>query len=514
MMAAALLSSGHISPAMATAPAVVPSADGVSALKWGVCASGELRNSGAECATLRVPLDHDDPRGSQASIALSRIRATAPASRYQGPMLVNPGGPGASGLTMPAYMVGALPESIASSYDWIGFDPRGVGRSRPAVRCDRRYFSLNRPDYFPKPAANRKQWQQRSRAYAAQCRANGKILRNIRTEDVARDVELMRIALGVERISYFGFSYGTYLGQVYATLHPQRLHRVVFDSNVNPRRVFYRANLDQDESFQKVFRRWFAWIADNAAVYSLGTSRRQVERRFTNTQAALAERPAGGKIGPAEWIDIFQTAAYSTYSWSDLAGLFSRFARTGTARPLVREFTSGIDYGDDNSFAVYNAVQCTDAPWPRTWRRWARDNWRTYRKAPLMTWPNAWFNAPCLYWPAPAGQRFPVDGSQAPPALLVSGTLDAATPYSGSEAVRWIFPQSRLVAIRAETGHATSLDGNPCVQSILHRYLATGALPARRAGTGADVTCNPLPPPRADRWFRSALPREQIVARP
>ncbi len=489
---------------------VDPTPGAADTISWSSCKSFALRQWGAECAKVAVPLDYGDPDGKMIKIAVSRVRHRSSAAKYQGAMLVNPGGPGASGLSMAT--IGAyFPNSIAAAYDWIGFDPRGIGRSKPVIRCQRDYFSFNRPDYYPRPKSVRKAWQARSEKYAQRCRKNGPILEHVTTVDSARDMESIRRALGVDTINFYGFSYGTYLGQVYSTLYPQRVRRLVLDSNVNPKRVFYRANLDQDVSFQKVFELWFDWIARYDSTFGLGTTGAEVNRRFTAIQASLADKPAGGKIGPAEWIDVYQTAAYGTYTWIDLASLFSRFARTGKAKPLIREFKSGGDFGDDNSFAVYNAVQCTDAPWPTRWRRWAKDNWATYAKAPLETWANAWFNAPCLYWPAAAGPRFAVKGREAPPALLISGKLDAATPYQGSKTVRRLFPSSRLVAIKSEPSHATSLDGNPCVSNVLNDYLSSGKLPKRRNGSKADVTCKPLPLPQPGTRKRSGIGRPEAL---
>lgn len=522
----ALLVSPVLALGLVTAPAVAEGADsdaatqlqpqdppvaGTSSISWFPCRQISLQRYGAECAKVPVPLDYSKPGGKKIKLAVSRVLHRGGSGNYQGVMLVNPGGPGGSGLAM-STIGGYFPDSISSAYDWIGFDPRGVGTSRPAITCDKKYFGFNRPNYYPKPKKNRDAWLQRSRKYAAKCKKkNGALLKHMTTVDNVRDMESLRVALGADKINYYGFSYGTYLGQIYSTLYPQRVRRQVLDSNVNPRRVFYQANLDQDIAFQKVFDLWFDWIAKYNSTYRLGTTGEQVARRFTEIQDQLAAKPAGGKIGPDEWIDMYQSAAYSTYSWTDLASLFSRFSRTGDAQPLIREYRTSSDYGDDNSFAVYNAVQCTDAPWPRKWSTWSQDNWETYKKAPLMTWPNAWFNAPCLYWPAPARDRFRVKGKKAPGTLLISGTLDAATPYQGSKKVRSLFPKSRLVAIKGEASHATSLDGNPCVDNVLYNYLSTGKLPRRRAGNKADVTCRALPLPQPQLRQQSGFGRPEAL---
>ena len=466
-------------------------------IKWKRCRSGELAAYGAQCAMVKVPLNHDRPRGKQIKLAVSRVSSSVSEQRYQGVVLVNPGGPGGSGL--PWSTLGTwLPNRVSAEYDWVGFDPRGVGRSRPSLNCDRDYFGFNRPNYFPEPVANRDAWLARTKNYAKDCRKNGKILKHMTTVDSAKDMEVLRRALGVKKINFYGFSYGTYLGQVYSTLYPDRVRRQVFDSNVNPQRVFYQANLDQDIAFQRVFDEWFDWIAKYDTTYQLGSTGAAVSRRFTEAQAQLAVTPADGKIGPSEWIDIFTPVGYSTSTWPYLAESFSRYVRLNQSRQLINEYRSSGQFGDDNGYAVYLAVQCTDAPWPTDWDTWAADNWATYAKAPLLTWPNAWFNYPCVYWPAPATQPTQVTGKRVAPVLLISGTLDAPTPYSGSLQVRAKFPKSRLVAIAGETGHATSLDDNRCVRKYLVDYLATGALPKRKSGKKADATCQAAPLPKPE----------------
>jgi hypothetical protein len=199
-------------------------------------------------------------------------------------------------------------------------------------------------------------------------------------------------------------------------------------------------------------------------------------------------------VGPDEWADVFLGAGYYQFGWLDLADVFAGWVHRHDEAALVAAYRDADSPGDDNGYAVYGAVQCTDAQWPTQWSTWVRDNWRTYRIAPFETWGNAWYNAPCLYWPAPARTPVAVDGGHVP-ALLVDETLDAATPYEGSLAVRRLFPASRLLAIPGGTTHAGTLHGNACVDDTIAAYLATGQLPPRRRGSGADATCAPLPRP-------------------
>jgi hypothetical protein len=166
--------------------------------------------------------------------------------------------------------------------------------------------------------------------------------------------------------------------------------------------------------------------------------------------------------------------------------------------------------GDDNNFAVYNAVQCSDAPWPG-WARTRANSWAVHRRAPFVTWGNTWYNAPCLTWKAPAHARQAVTGrSVSSKILLISETRDAATPYSGALAVRRLFPTSSLVAGVNGTTHASSLSGVPCVDNTVASYLSTGLVPARLPGNRADRRCPRVQPPAPNAfWGRTTTPAGQ-----
>jgi pimeloyl-ACP methyl ester carboxylesterase len=470
----------------------------VSPPSWGTCKDAYLAESGAVCATLKVPLDWKKPAGPKVSLALSMVKHTSSDAKYQGVMLTNPGGPGGSGLWM-STLGGYVPNHAGDTYDWIGFDPRGVGDSRPALRCIPDFFHAKRLDYYPGTAAREAYWIHRTKAYAAACGKNGgTLLEHLKTVDSVHDMEAIRTALGASTINYYGYSYGTYLGQVYATLFPRHVRRMVLDSNVDPRRVWYGANLDQDVAFEVTMAKWFAWVARNNSSYHLGTTAAAVKKLFYGVQAALAKKPAGGVVGPDEWNDVFLGAGYYTSTWTDLADVFNRWAKHHLAGRLIQEYNDTDTPGDDNEYAIYDAVQCTDVKWPTAWTRWRSDNDRVYKQAPFETWSNAWYNAPCRTWPAAAGVPVVVNGYQAPPILLIDETLDAATPYTGSLWVRHLFPRSRLLSVVGGTSHANSLDGNACEDNAVAAYLAKGTLPARKVGSGkSDKDCKPLPLPTA-----------------
>ncbi|BCJ50140.1 peptidase [Actinoplanes sp. NBRC 14428] len=469
------------------------------AVSWAPC--GSQGPQGAECGTISVPLDHSRPDGTRIQLALSRIRHR-PGVPYQGIMVTNPGGPGAAGRHT-VRLAERVPRGGGDGYDWIGFDPRGVGASVPALRCSADYLKAPRQDYTPRTRADEEAWRERSRGYARDCgAAGGELLHHMRTEDVARDIELIRAALGEPAINYYGFSYGTYLGQVYATLFPRRVRRMVLDSNVDPARVWHRFATGQLAGFERNMRAWWAWIAERDDVYHLGTTRKAVESAWYARKDRLRETPLGD-LGPTEWTDLFLYAAYSRSDWGFLAGLWVDLA--GGGEPLPGS-------ADDNTFAVNNAVTCTDAPWPADWNAWMRENRRLQREAPFYTWGSAWSTAPCLFWPAKAGPAVEVDGRTVAPILLVGETLDAPTPFAGSLEVRRRFPASRLIAVPGGRSHANSLTGGACVDDRVAAYLSRGDLPERRAGGGPDATCEPGPAAAVSHRAGRSLPGHRYAS--
>jgi pimeloyl-ACP methyl ester carboxylesterase len=485
---------------------------GTNSIFWHTCANKDLAQAGAQCGYLSVPLDYSHPRGAMIKIAVSRIRHTSNAGNYRGIILTNPGGPGGSGLDLNVFLIDALQSdhlsAAAADYDWIGFDPRGVGSSLPALSCEPNYFSADRESYDPTTPSILNYWLGRTQKYDRACAtrsgAQSALLDNMTTIDSARDMNNIRQALAGPRgkMSYYGFSYGTYLGQVYATLYPHTLNQLILDSNVDPRNIWYKANLNQDIAFNRNVNIWFGWLAKYNSVYHLGATESAVSKRWYAEQAALARHPIKGVVGPDEWTDIFLEAGYYQQTWLELGSAFASWENThsaAAAKDLVTLYQDSDSPGNDNEFAVYNAVQCSDVQWPTSWAVWDRDNTAVNRVAPFETWGNAWFNAPCLYWPAPAQRPVRVGsdgtGHAISSALLIDETLDAATPFEGSLEVRKLFPHSVLLAEPGGTTHADSLSGNLCVDGTIGSYLETGKLPPRHPGAKWDITCHPLPVP-------------------
>ena len=476
----------------ATAPGTAPSAR-TAKVTWKKC--GTTAYPTLQCASLKVPLDHSDPYSRRITLALSRVPHTA--KTYQGPLLVNPGGPGASGLTLAGFVASSLPKAVAAQYDVIGFDPRGVGKSKPALVCKAGHFNPVRPDTLPLTHALEKANLKRAKAFAAACGTKYKdVLPYIDTVSAVRDMDSIRHALGAETISYFGYSYGTYLGAVYAKLFPDRVRRLVLDSIVDPTGAWYDDNMQQDHAFNDRHMAFMAWVAKYNRTYKLGTDPAKVEAKWYAMRAALAKKPAQKKVGASELEDTYIPGGYYNGYWPYLAAAFAAYVNDKDSDPLVEAYENfgAVDASGDNGYSIYTSVQCRDASWPHDWNQWREDNWAVYDKAPFMAWNNAWYNAPCAFWPTDTLEPVNVSNDELPPALLFQATNDAATPYEGGVTVHHLLRDSSLVVEQGGGNHGITLSGNACLDKYLAAYLKDGKVP--RSGGEVDAVCKKRPDPK------------------
>ena len=328
-----------------------------------------------------------------------------------------------------------VPGDVGSTYDWIGFDPRGVGASSPSLHCSRRYFTWNRPSYVPKSAAITRSWLNRSRAYAAACANTRRQARPAAAPDHARHRARHGPDPGGARASTRSATTASPTAptsaQVYATRYPSRVGRFVLDGVVNPSRVWYAANLDQDRAFDRNMNVFWQLPRPPPGAFHLGKRWRAIKAGYYQQLRALDRKPAaGGRLGPDELADAMLDAGYYVYNWVDLGLAYSALVRKhrgGTLAALYRD----ANMGDDNSFAMYNAVQCSDAPWPG-WARTRASSWAVHRRAPFLTWGNTWYNAPCLTWKAPAHRRLGVSGSS----VSLEDPADQRDPRRGHAVLR------------------------------------------------------------------------------
>ncbi len=449
-----------------------------------------------DCTTLSVPLNYADPGGRHISLALDMVPATAPPSQQQGIMLVNPGGPGASGLPWAPIIADGLSRGVAKDYDLVGFDPRGVGSSVPALSCDPGFFSGVRPNYIPANAAAEQVLINRAKMYATDCEQRfGWLLPYMTTEDTARDMDSIRAAFGVSKINYYAFSYGTYIGQVYATLFPEHLRRMVLDSTVDPTGVWYADNVAQDYAFQGRIEAFFAWVAKYDGTYHLGSTAAQVQAAWYRARNQLLAHPINATIGADEFDDTFLLGGYFYELWPGLAQALSSYLNAGQTADLVTQYRAN-GAQNENEIAVYNAVQCSDVNWPRNFAYWTSDTEMIYKTAPFQAWDNAWMNAACAFWPVQGPAKpLQIKGAGLPGILMLQGTLDAATPYAGAQDAHKLLPSARMVVVEGSGHHGQSFEqpSNSCVQGYVNAYLGTGALP--EAPGLVNATCPAVPDP-------------------
>ncbi|MEU5427340.1 alpha/beta hydrolase [Streptomyces olivoreticuli] len=474
-------------------------------IRFGACPASEQLPAPVQCGTVSVPLDYARPEGKHIGLTVSRVRSTGTRAERQGSLVYNPGGPGGSGMFFPLLSAVRQWQTTARSYDFVGYAPRGVGRSAPLSCADPARFTKAPSQAQEHPtAAYKKQRIAEARAYAQGCaRRAGRDLPHFTSLNNARDLDVLRAALGDRKLNYMGASYGTYFGALYATLFPGHVRRMVFDSVVDPdgQKIWYESNLVQSAAFERRWSDWRRWVARHDAVYHLGRSPQQVAAAYERARQRLARRAAGGRVGPGELHSAFLQVGYSDSHWARSADALAAYLR-GDDRALrtLAAPDPAAAWASENSNAVYTAVECNDSPWPRSWSVWDRDNTRLARRAPFETWQNAWMNLPCAFWTA--HQQRPLDvGAERhalPPTLLLAAERDAATPYEGAVELHRRLPGSSLVTERGSGTHGIAYGPNACVNRHVETYLLTGAVPWR------DAFCAPRQEPAATAGAKTA----------
>jgi pimeloyl-ACP methyl ester carboxylesterase len=466
-------------------------------VEWGRCpddVAAEAAPTELQCTTVSVPLDYTHPEGEQIDLTVSRLAAADPDKR-RGVLMLNPGGPGGSGLALSALLVArGLPSSVTDRYDLIGMDTRGIGHSG-RFSCgftqDSPYYS-NIPPYAVDDAAVTAQAKIAEQT-AEQCAANdhdGR-LRHLTTANTARDLDRIRAALGEEKTSYLGYSYGTALGAAYASMFPERADRIVLDSNIGD------THLDRDgmrryalgtEQTLPDFAKWAARRHDS---YGLGRTPEQVRTSYLTIAGELDKAPVAGIDGSLFRLltfgHLFKQTQYPqlAQTWQAiLEGDETALRGLSAAR---QETPPGAPSPNDNALTVFLAVTCNDVEWPedvRTYRRGVAEDRERY---PLFGAATANIT-PCAFWPyAPAEPPVEIDAEGPRNVLLLQNRRDASTPHRGGKMLREKFgDRARLVSVD-DSGHGVYVLGdNSCALNTTTRYLVEGEMPARDTSCRAD----------------------------
>lgn len=450
-------------------------------LEWESCdrynTDGSELGSAVECAMVTVPLDYADPEGRTIEVAISRTKATG---EKIGSVLMNPGGPGSSGLYLAGQAEGT---AVADRFDRIGFDPRGIGASEPEVRCltseevDR---ERREPDVDVSPegiAAT----EAEHRDYAAQCveRTGADVLEHVGTREVVRDMDVIRAVLGDEKMTYIGYSYGTRIGTAYAEEFPSNVRAMVLDGALDPDQSPVDEAVAQGAAFQTAFD---AFAADCAQTETcpLGTDPAQAVAQFRSLVDPLIDRPADTTdprgLSYDDAITGAQQALYSQQLWRLLrAGLNElRDGRGDTLLRLADTYSGRLEDGSyTNIDDAFNAVRCVDGP-PTTDRAAADEADARFRAAaPYLDDGRATGSAPldlCAFWPVPnTSDPHIVDVEGLPTLVVVSTTNDPATPYqAGVELAAQL--RADLVTYDG-TQHTVAFSGVDCIDEPLVNYL-------------------------------------------
>ncbi|MGX2994679.1 alpha/beta hydrolase [Streptomyces sp. JNUCC 64] len=441
-----------------------------------------------QCATLKTPLDWDDPKGATIGLALIRARASGPGDERIGSLVFNFGGPGGSGVTtLPAFENEY--EKLRTRYDLVSFDPRGVGRSA-GVTCesDERLDEYFQQDATPDDAAERRELVENTREFNAACEdRSGRVLPHVRTTDAARDMDLMRRVLGDDELHYFGISYGTELGGVYAHLFPKAVGRAVFDAVVDPTQDPEQGALGQARGFQRALDNFARNCVSQVEDCPIGDTAQDVEDRIRALLRDLEKDPLPG-LFPRE---LTQTAAtggiaqalYSEDFWEYLTeGLQQAYDGDGQVLMTLSDAMNGR--GEDGKYsnvqAANIAINCADDK-PRYTPDDVTARLPAFRAAsPVFGDFLAWSLVSCLDWAVPGAADHPdVAAAGAAPILVVGNTGDPATPYEGARRmVDALGPGVGVELTYKGQGHGAYDSGDPCVREAVDGYLLDGKLPA------------------------------------
>jgi pimeloyl-ACP methyl ester carboxylesterase len=461
-----------------------------------------------QCGTVQVPLDYGQPNGATISIALVRLPATDPAHRI-GSLFLNPGGPGGSGVDFTLFAGPFLySDQVRARFDLVGFDPRGTNRST-ALRCfgtDKQWAPYFTPFTFPSTTAEEQAWITADLYLDTNCaQRGGRIADHMATADVARDLDVLRQAVGDAKLTYAGYSYGTFLGVTYANMFPNNVRALIVDGVLDPiawttgsgdgSTVPFSTRLRSDAGAQATLNEFFrlcdaggpancAFAPDSAARFAaLGDKLKAHPIQVTNPDGSTTE------VNYSILIGMTLGAMYDSSSWEDFAGALAgleaqadpvtlgvRLQPFSSARPAYITHRGFPHY--QNFVEGFPAVACADSDNPHSYSAWSASGAAADAAFGYFGRIWTWASSICAAWPNADADRYmgPFNKQTANPVLVVGNQFDPATRYQGAVTVSNLLPNSRLLTVHG-WGH-TSLFLSSCADAATSAYLLNITLPA------------------------------------
>ena len=461
-------------------------------VSWGPCGQagggGEALPipAGAQCGKIAVPVDYNEPDGAQANLALIRFPATG---EKVGSLIINPGGPGESGIEAAASLVEGLPPQVRQSFDLVGFDPRGVGASTPSLWCNSdadndRLRADPQVDYSPEGIEH---IEKTTKEFIQRCvdKMGDAFLANVGTQNVAKDLDALRAAVGDDKINYLGYSYGTRIGAAYAEAYPDKVRAMILDGAVDPNADPIQADIDQAEAFQKAFDDYAADCAKDPDC-PLGTDPAKSVAVYRDLVNPLVDKPMKTKdprgLAYSDAIVGTIMALYSPNLWRHLTQGLTEMTkgRGDTMLALADMYMRRDPQGHyTNATDARVAINCVDQPPVKDRDKVVAEDKRLREVAPFMSYGDFTGHAPlstCAFWPVPATSTpHSASAPGLPPVLVISTTGDPATPYqAGVDLAKQL--DGSLLTFKG-TQHTVAFQGEQCVDDYVAAYLVDLKMP-------------------------------------
>ncbi|MCX2949812.1 alpha/beta hydrolase [Lentzea sp. NEAU-D7] len=436
-----------------------------------------------ECGSFTAPMDWNNPRnGKTITIAVSRL---APKSgKAQRTVFTNPGGPGGPGLTLPLVYLDR--PKLSDNAEIIGIDVRGTGASSN-VTCGS-FDATGLTDPRDRSKANLDLVYGAMKLHAEFCQArSGEFGRYVTTDQTVKDLDLLRQVLGKQKVSWLGYSGGSWLGAYYATYFPRTLDKIVLDSNVDFTSPWQEAFDDWGMGFERRFRvDYLPWVAKYDSVFHLGKTAEEVRQSYERTRAKLNEQPVTRPEGVYNGVQfdlLLRGTLYVKDSFEQGTQIFAELAGTVPAQPKAL-----ATYPDAQTATAYS-ILCNDTKFRGDRKFLEREAAVNGAKWPLVGYYQ--IAGPCAFWDRPDVNLKKPTGIGVPTTLMVQSVRDAATPLEGAQRAHRNFRNSVMLTVENEGDHGIYGLGNDCVNDIVERYLVDDVTPVK------DLTCQgvPLPAP-------------------